>query len=338
MDMPENIHEQAQALRDVASGYALSKALYAVAEAQVADFMDQAPVPVSELAARTGSNEGALYRIMRTLACLGIFYEHDGHLFSHTPVSRLLRADHEHSQLDGVLFRGLEFYEAYIEMPHTLATGASSFERRFGMSMFEYLNANADMQARFQACMKSDTRAQQVGILEAYDFSPFARIIDVGGGNGALVTAILHHHPDTNGVLFDRKSVLDQVRAGPGGGVPQRCELQDGDFFAAVPKGGDLYILKYIIHDWQDADAVAILKICRQAMDRGAKLLVIDAIFGPPNLPNTALTLDLSMLAAVGGVERRQDEFAALFDQAGFALSRVVATNSPLSILEVIPV
>ncbi|NQV58225.1 MAG: hypothetical protein HQ502_01065 [Alphaproteobacteria bacterium] len=334
--MPENIHDHAQALRDVASGYALSKALYAVADARVADCMDDAPVPVSELARQTGSNADALYRIMRSLACMGIFFEHDDHAFSHTPVSRLLRADHEHSQLDGVLFRGLELYEAYIEMPHTLASGAPSFKRRFGMSMFEYLNANADMQARFQACMESDTRAQKIGILAAYDFSPFASIVDVGGGNGALISAILGAYPKANGILFDRKSVLDQVREGPGGALP-RCALEDGDFFQAVPKGGDLYILKYIIHDWRDDDAVTILKNCRAAMNADTKLLIIDAIFGPRNEPNTALTLDLSMLAAVGGVERRQDEFEALFRSAGFALNRVIATKSPLSILEVVP-
>ncbi|MDA1100356.1 MAG: methyltransferase [Proteobacteria bacterium] len=334
--MAENIHEQAQALRDVASGYALSKALYAVADARVADFMDDAPVQVSRLAAQTGSNEDALYRIMRTLACLGIFFEHDGQAFSHTPVSRLLRADHAHSQLDGVLFRGLELYEAYIELPHTLATGTPSFERRFGMSMFEYLNANSDMQARFQACMESDTRAQQVGILEAYDFSPFASIVDVGGGNGTLIAAILSAQPNANGILFDRKSVLDQVRESPGGAIP-RCQLLHGDFFDAVPTGGDLYILKYVIHDWRDGEALTILKNCRRAMNGGAKLLVIDAIFGPPNVHNTALTLDLSMLAAVGGVERRQSEFKALFHQAGLALKQVIATKSPLSILEVIP-
>ena len=334
--MPESVHEQAQALRDVASGYALSKALYAVAEARVADYLDDAPVAVTELARRTGSHEDALYRMMRVLACLGIFFEHENRAFSHTAVSRLLRADHEHSQLDGVLFRGLELYESYIEMPHTLATGASSFERRFGMSIFDYLDTNQDMQARFQACMTSDTRAQQIGILKAYDFSPYACIVDVGGGNGALLSAILSASPNSNGILFDLKSVIDRVRDGPGGAMPRRT-LLEGDFFQAVPRGGDLYVLKYIIHDWPDEQAVTILKNCRAAMEDGAKLLVIDAIFGPPNKPNTALTLELSMLAAIGGIERRLGEFETLFDQASFKLRRVLPTESPLSILEVTP-
>ena len=332
--MSNNVHEHAQALRDVASGYALSKALYAVAEAGVADFLDDAPVQVEKLAARTGSNPDALYRLLRVLACLGIFFEHDGRRFSHTPASRLLRADHPHSQRDGVLFRGLELYESYIEMPSTLRTGAPSFERRFGMPIFEYLNSDAEAQARFQACMKSDTLSQQVGILAAYDFSTFRTIVDVGGGNGALLSAILRDYPNCHGRLFERASVIDLVRDDIGEVMP-RCALLAGDFFDAVPRGGDLYILKYIIHDWQDEPAVAILKNCRKAMDEGATLLVMDAIFGPPNEPNTALTLDLSMLAAIGGIERRQTEFEALFQAAGLRLDRVLPTGSPLSILEV---
>lgn len=335
--MAENTRSPAVLIHEMSSAFILSQALYTVAKLGMADFIRDGRSSVADLALAAGADEGVLYRIMRALAGFGVFHEEEGGFFSLTPAGQLLRSDHGQSLRHAVIFRCEENYDAFRALLHSVRTGENAFKRVFGAPRFEYLKSNKDANASFQEGMKAITKGDTSAILKAYDFSAFKTVVDVGGGNGALLSGILSQPDHLSGILFDQEATIELARSGAGGQL-HNCELVAGDFFEAVPKGGDLYILKSVIHDWPDEPAVTILRNCHRAMGKNSKLLVIDRIIGPANQASYALVVDLTVLVEHGGQERRQKEFEALFEQAGLKLVRVIETDSSFHIMEAVAV
>ena len=331
--MAENTHSPADLIHEMSCGFILSQALYAVAKLGIADFVRDGRSSTAELALAAGADEGVLYRVMRTLAGFGVFHEEEGRFFSLTPAGQLLRSDHPQSLRHAIIFRCEENYDAFRALVHSMRTGENAFKSVFGAPRFEYLKSNKDANESFQEGMKAITRGDISAILKAYDFSAFKTVVDVGGGNGALLSGILEQNPHLSGILFDQRATIELALAGRGGQLPN-CRLVAGNFFEAVPQGGDLYILKSVIHDWPDAPAVTILRNCRIAMGDKGKVVVVERIIGPRNQASHALIVDLTVLVEHGGQERRQKEFQALFNQAGLKLIRVIETVSTFRIME----
>lgn len=331
--MTANAQSPAMLIHQMSQGHYLSQALYAIAKLGVADFIGDGRSSIAELARAARADEEVLYRVMRALAGFGVMREEEGRFFSLTAAGKLLHTDHPQSLRHAVIFRCEENYDAFRALVHSVCTGENPFKRVFGAPRFEYLRSNKEANASFQEGMKAITKADTAAILKAYDFSAFKTAVDVGGGNGALLAGILKQNPHLSGILFDQATTIELARAGAGGHLDS-CQLVAGDFFQDVPKGGDLYILKSVIHDWPDEPAVTILRNCRAAMGEKGKLVVIDRIIGPPNQPSYALFVDLAVLVEHGGQERRQEEFETLFERAGLKLVRVIETESSFHLME----
>jgi SAM-dependent methyltransferase len=228
-----------------------------------------------------------------------------------------------------------EAFAAWGQLLHTVRTGETAFEHVFGAQRFEWLSRHPEAAALFQRAMVSLSQGGNLEVAEAYDFSGCRRVVDVGGGHGQMLSAIVTRNPHLAGVLYDLAGGIEAARAGVGGPLP-RCDLVAGDFFAAVPEGCDAYIIKKVIHDWDDERAATILSNCRRAMTPGGKVLVVETIVPAGNDPDPIKLMDLNMLVVTGGRERTRVEFEGLFAQAGLRLARVVATRAPLSILETV--
>ena len=318
---------------ELSTGFMRSQALYAVAKLGVADHIGDGRRGVAELANSVGADKGILYRVMRTLAGFGVFLEENGKVFSLTPAGQVLRDDHAQSLRHAVIFRCEENYDAFRQLLHTVRTGENAFERVFGAPRFEYVKTNQGPNSSFQKAMTAITGAVTDAVLRAYDFSQYNTVVDVGGGPGTLISAILSQSPHLSGILFDQEAPIELARAGAGAPL-RECRFVAGNFFEAVPEGGDLYTLKSVLHDWADDPSETILRNCRRAMGENGTLLVIERLIGPPNQPSAVLSVDLTVLVEHGGQERRQNEFEALFDRVGLNLVRVIETDSPFSMME----
>lgn len=228
--MAENMQSPVMLIHEMSSGFILSQALYAVAKLGVADLICDSRSKVAELAHGIGADEKVLYRVMRALAGFGVFHEEEDGFFSLTPAGQLLRSDHAQSLRHAVIFRCEENYDAFRELVHSVRTGENAFKRVFGAPRFEYLKSNKEANASFQEGMKAITKADTSAILKAYDFSAFKTVVDVGGGNGALLSGILSQNPHLSGILFDQEATIELARAGAGGQLGD-CQLIPGDFF-----------------------------------------------------------------------------------------------------------
>jgi SAM-dependent methyltransferase len=318
--------------------------IYAAAELGLADLLAAGPRAAAELAAATGAHAPSLRRLLRALAAFGVVAEEEDGRFALTAEGERLRADVPGSLRSMVLDFGGLAYATWAEFPHAVRTGGSAHERVHGMTVWEYYARHPEAGANFDAFMAAATARRTAALLAAYDFGAFGTIVDIGGGNGAFLAALLAAHPGARGVLFDQPHVVaaaEAVLAAAGAG--DRCRVVGGDFFADAVAGGDAYMLKQILHDWDDERAAAILATCRRAMPPGGRLLVMEwvlperATVSPQH--QEAFSLDLQMLAYFGGAqERTAEEFRALFAAAGFALTGIVPTASPLSVIEGVPI
>jgi len=335
--MTERAQSPASLVRELVDGYRLFQAVYVVAKLGIADLIGDEPRPIAEIAAAAGADEDALYRVMRALAGQGVFHEGDDRTFSLTPAGQLLRSDNPQSLRNSTIYRGEENYDVFRELLYTVRTGRSAFERVFGAPRFEYYEKNKEANAVYQAGMQSGNSTQVAAIVDAYDFAAYRTVVDVGGGDGALLSAVLSRHPDCSGILFDRTDAIEWARSAADGTL-QACQFVSGDFFEEVPLGGDLYILKSILHNWSDEQSVAILGSCRRAMGKNGKLLLVERVVGPANEPSATANADLNMLVVLSGKERRKEEFEALLGQADFELDRVINTRAGFSLLEARPV
>ena len=321
-------------------GTIITQMVAVAAQLKIADFLDGDPKSVEDLAAATDTHAPTLYRLLRALAHLGIFAETAPQHFTLTPLASLLQSDAPDSlQRYAILFGTPLWYGSLTNLLRSVQTGGSALEITFGMKLFEYLQQHPADGAIFNEAMTSVSRQEAIAVREAYDFSPLRTLVDVGGGHGMLLTTIVKANPALKGILFDRPAVVEGARAlMQQEGVSDRCQLLGGDFFTAVPKGGDAYVLKYIIHDWDYERARKILSHCREAMRPDSRVLVVDVVFPTGNTPFVGKLKDMVMLSvSPSGMERTAAEFQDLFSESGFKLNRIIATNSIVSIIEGMP-
>jgi hypothetical protein len=325
-------------LLQMMTGYWVSQALYVSARLRIADLLVDGPRDVAALAAAAGADPAALYRVLRALASVGVFTETSRQTFALTPLADLLRSDVPGSMRALALLYADEQYRAWEALLHSVQTGTPAFDQRFGMPYFDYLAQHAEADAVFNAAMTGWSNQVARAVAESYDFSGLTTIVDVGGGYGALLTSILLRTPSAQGVLFDQPHVIDNaIHHLDEAGIAGRCTAVGGDFFAAVPAGGDAYVLAQILHDWDDERSVAILSNIRRVMPQHGKLLVVELVIPPGNAPSFGKWLDVHMLVLLSGRERTEAEYGALFGQAGFRLTQVIPTGPGPSIVEACP-
>ena len=320
------------------TGYWISQAIYAAAKFGIADLLKDGPRHIEVLADLTSTNGDALYRLLRALASVGIFSEGPPRAFSLTPLAELLRSDVAGSQRSLALMTGGQQFQAWGHIGHSIQTGKTAFEHLHGKPLFEFLAAHPAMAGVFDEAMTSIHGRETAAILDAYDFSGIEVLADIGGGNGSNLTEILTRYPSMKGILFDLPHVVERARTlVETSGVSDRCQLIGGDFFVSAPAGAAAYLLRHIIHDWDDEKSATILRNCRAAMPPRGKLLVVETVIPPGNAPFAGKLLDLAMLLIPGGKERTADEYQTLYEQAGFELSRIVPSNLEVSVVEGAP-
>jgi precorrin-6B methylase 2 len=327
------------ALMRLINGYQVSQALHVVATLGIAELLGGGPRTSQQLAAAAGADPGALYRVLRAVAAVGVFSEGAGQTFSLTPLGECLRSDTPSGLGGWAAFIGRPYYwEAWAHLLHSVRTGENAFHHVHGTDVWGYRSQHAEEGAVFDHAMTALSRDVAEAVVSAYDFSPLGCLVDVGGGQGSLLASILMANPGLRGILFDQPHVVaraEQVLRAAG--IVDRCQVVPGDFLKAVPEGADGYVLKAILHDWDDAAAIAILQVCRRVMKPEARLLVLERLIEPPNEGPETKFSDLNMLVAPGGQERTREEFEALFAAAGFRLTKVVTTATRLSVIEGVP-
>lgn len=317
------------------NGFQISQALHVAAVLGVADHLADGPQPGDRLAQACGAHPDALYRLLRALAAIGVVHETEDRRFSLTALGTGLRADAPGSRRDYARWIGTPgMWRSWGNLLHSVRTGQGAGEFTFGIDAWTYRDRHPEEQAVFDAAMTGLSLGEARAIIEAYDFGRFRRIIDIGGGEGHLLKAILLACPDASGILFDQPKVAGsagQVLAAAG--LTERCQAVGGDFFQSVPGGGDAYIMKSILHDWDDAAASSILRSCRRAMPAGATLIAIERVIGPRNQDPNSKFFDLNMLVQYGARERTEQEFRTLLKHSGLELVEVIATRAPLSMI-----
>ncbi len=321
-------------LGELINGYWITLSIHAAAKLNIADLLVDGPKSSAEIAKRTSANEDAIYRLLRALSSIGIFTETDPRTFAQTPLSEVLRPSVPGSMHGLAVVTGVLHLRAWPEVVHSVKTGETAVSKVFGKEVFEHLNDDSVAAAAFDAAMSGYTASVGKAVAAGYDFSRFKDIVDLGGGNGALLSHILPTCPDTRGITFD----LDHVTARATeflskAGLAGRCEAMSGDFFKSVP-AADAYLLKMILHDWDDEKSIAILKNIRKAMKPDGRVLAIEAVIPPGNAPSPGKFLDVNMLVMTGGRERTEAEFRALYKAAGFELTRIVPAHPSAAIIE----
>jgi hypothetical protein len=318
------------------TGFWVSQAIYIAAKLRLADLVKDQPRTAAQLAQATATHAPSLYRLLRALASVGVFVEDDQQRFALTPLAETLRSDVPGSlRAFAQSELGSEHFAAWGNLMHSVRTGEIAFDDHYRQNVWQYYAEHPEDAQTFNESMSGLTQMFNQAVLAAYDFSGINKLVDVAGGTGGLLSAILPKYPALQGVLFDLPHVI--AEAGPlldSAGVRGRCELTSGDFFKAVPAGGDAYILKFIIHDWDDERAAAILRNVHSAMADDGKLLLAETVVAPPNQPDLSKFMDLNMLVMTGGRERTAKEFEQLLAQAGFKLTRIVPTPSPIHLIE----
>ena len=317
-------------------GFAASRAIGVAAELHIADLLQHGPKTAEELAAQTHTHARSLYRVLRACASISVFSEDEERRFSLTPLAEPLLSD-----VPGSLRAFAEMittdwqYQTWAELTYSVKTGKPSFDKVHGMSSFDYFWSHEREGKQFNDAMTSNSAFSSVAVVNAYDFSAISTLVDVGGGHGFLLASILEKYPGVKGVLYDTQAVITEAeKLLTEHGVAERCERTGGNFFESVPTGGDAYIMKHIIHDWNDEQCITILKNCRSAMKEGGKVLIVEMIVPEGNEPSPAKFLDLQMLQYLPGCERTEKEYKELLGKAGFELARIVPTRSPFSIIE----
>jgi hypothetical protein len=343
MSIPRPLHEPAAAAQviQMLAGRAVSQAISVAAELGIADALKDGPKGVDELAAATSTHAPSLYRLLRALASVGIFAEIEDRQFSLTPLAACLRGDAPDSIRNFARWFGVPLIlRGWDELLHSVKTGESGVKQALGVTdSFAYMSEHPEQEQIFHACMTEVSRKNTPGIVGAYDFGRFRKIVDVGGSHGLLLSAILHRYPSPQGVVFDLPRVVESTRrAIAADGLTERCEAVSGNFFESVPAGADAYVLKQVIHDWDDAPAVAILRNVRQAIHPEGRLLLIEFVIPPANEPSLSKFFDLGMLVTTGGRERTEIEYRNLFAAAGFTLTAIHPTASPQCVIEGAPV
>ena len=344
-DSPPKVEQPALppglAVYQMAIGHYFSRALFVAAKLGIADLLKDGPRGSSDLARATDTHAPSLARMLRLLASAGIFEEVDKGEFQLTPLGDLLRCDVPGSMRPLVmLFAGVGLQDSWKELEYCVRTGEPAFRRTNpDADPFTQIAQDPEQAANFDKAMATFAPQTAAAIAAAYDFSQFKKVVDIGGGNGALLIGILKTHPSLRGVVFDLPHVAERANSEVAAAeVADRCEVVAGSFFDRVPSGADAYLLKHVIHDWNDERGTVILKNCRTAMPPMAKLLIVEGVY-PPRIDlspasRSATANDLNMLVATGGRQRSEAEFRELFAASGFRLTRIVPTQARVCVIE----
>lgn len=324
-------------LMPIICGALMTQAVGVAARLSIADLLKGGAKSVTELAAATSSHERSLYRVLRSLAGTGIFQEVAPKTFANTPVSELLRADAPKSMRSAAIFLAEPWhYNVWGEMPESVRTGEAVWKKVYGVEVFDWFAENLEAAEIFNNAMTDMSATAAPAVIEAYDFSGIKTLADIAGGHGFLLAQILKANPGLKGILFDTPEVI----AGAGSllqkeKVADRVETMTGDFFREVAPA-DAYIMKHIIHDWDDHRAVLILKNIHRAMNGDGKVLLVESVVPQGNDPHPSKLFDLEMLTSTGGTERTEAEYGELFAAAGFRLTQILPTKSPFNIVEAV--
>ena len=312
-------------------GFWVARSIYLAAQLGVADLFDDQPKTVTQLAAATNTDPRSLYRLLRALGSVGIFTEVSDQAFALTPLGATLKSDSPGSMRYAALAQmGDDHSLGWNNGLHSLQTGEVAFDAAAGMPLWAYYAQHPELGQVFSQSMTSMGSAIAQAVAASYDFSGFNTIVDVGGAQGSLISTIMRANPHLKGILFDLPEIISNIQ------VDQKIQPVAGNFFESVPTGGDAYLMRWIIHDWNDEKSSIILKNCHQAMPNDGKLLLIESILPPGNEPSPAKFIDMIMLLMTGGRERTEEEYRALLRSNGFELTRVIPTPSLLSIIEAV--
>src|SRR5262245_25852933 len=325
----------------LSQGAIITGSLALAAELGIADHLVDGPSSSEKLAQATSTHPRSLYRLLRLLCSVGVFTETQPDRFAQTPLSECLRTGVPGSMRSWLRMIGLKNRQHMQgEALHSIKTGEPVFERVTGMGFFEYHAAHPEEGEIFNQAMNDMGKGGAIAVVQSYDFSGIGKIMDVGGGHGTLIAAILRKYPEMTGILFDSPHVAESARESiAAAGLAQRCEIVGGDFFKSVPAGCDAYLLRWIIHDWDDDRALTILRNCRQAMGVRSRLLLIESVIPAGNEFHPGKFMDYIMLLCFrGGQERTEEEFESLLREADLRLNKVTPTGSPLSVIEAVPI
>jgi hypothetical protein len=328
------------ALYQIATGHYFSRAIYLAAKLDVAGLLKDGPRGSDDLAAATGTNPTALQRVLRLLVSIGVFEEQADGRFALSPLGTFLRPDVPGSARAAVLlFGGPRAQDNWGDLEYCVRTGEPAYRKRGVTDPFAEMAKDPETAANFDAAMADFTRMTAIAVAGSYDFGPLRTVVDVGGGNGTLLVGILKAFPHLRGTVFDQPHVVERAAAAiAASGVGDRCRTAGGDFFREVPSGADAYLVKHVIHDWDDERALTILRNVHRA---GGKLLIVEGVY-PPRIDQSlasrgAAANDVNMLVATGGRQRSEAEFRALYAAAGFTLTRIVPTPAQVCVIEGTP-
>lgn len=326
-------------LAQMSMGFIVSQAISVAAKLYVADHLKNGAKTVTELAELTATHEPSLYRLMRGLTSVGIFQRDENGRYTNSPLSEFLRSDHPESfRAAAHMICDHEHWRAHGNMLQSVKTGEIAFDHTFGMPVFPYFAQNPQVAKIFDDAMTSFSVPVAKAVAATYDFSEAATIADIGGGHGLLLATALKTNPNAKGILFDQPQVVanaDEVLQAEG--VAERVEKLSGDFFSEIPVEADVYLMKFIIHDWNDEQSETILKNLAKSAKPGARVLLVESVVEEDDsVPSMSKVMDLNMLAMTGGKERTAREYAELFEKTGFKLTRVIATPSPMQIVEAV--
>lgn len=320
------------------TGFWTSCCVYNAAKLNIADLLNGSCQTAAQLAETTHCHAPSLYRVLRALASAGVFSENDKGEFSNTPLSETLKSDIPGSMKAMAIAQLGDHYNAWGHLLYSIKTGGIAFDKVEGMPVWQYYESHPEEGINFMKAMTGLTGGAIMNVLPAYDFSAFKTIVDIGGGNGALLTAVLNAAKEAKGIVFDEEYVVNETnKTLAANNFADRCSTEAGSFFDFIPEGADAYLMKMILHDWSDEQSLTILNNCHKAMKADSKLLVIESVIPAGNTPHPGKFLDINMLAMTGGKERTEQEYAALFSKAGLKLSKIIATQSPMfNIIEVV--
>ena len=326
-------------IRRMMNGIQLTQLIYIAAKLKIADHLANGPQPVTQLASVTETHADSLYRILRTLAGLGVFHEEEGRRFRLTPAAEILRSRVPGSLRAAAEARGEDWtWRAYGALIESVRTGQTGFDHVYGKNTFDWFAENPAAARIFDESQAAGTARSAAAVTGAYDFSAARVVVDVGGGNGTLLAAILRRYPAPRGILFDLPHVVDVAKPVMDADISRRCQFVGGDFFKSIPEGGDTYVMKYILHDWEESRARVILSNCHRVMAGRAKLLVVEDLVCGPNIPCDAKLGDVNMLARTGGRNRTEQEYRDLLSEGRFDVQRILPAAGNLVVIEAVPV
>jgi hypothetical protein len=334
----ENLPATSARMMQMITGFWTSCCIYIAAKLSIPDKLVEKPKTAAQLAHETQTHEPSLYRLLRALSSIGIFFQNDSNEFELTPYGQILRSDVPGSMRAYSIMNIEYHYSAWGNLMHSIQTGEIAFDHLHNETLWEFYKKAPQAGAVFNKAMAGLTDAVIRNILPAYDFSAFPTIVDIGGGNGALLIGIMKSTTKANGIVFDLdENIRDQAVLNiSNNNLQDRCSFQAGSFFETIPAGASAYIMKSVLHDWDDANSIKILANTKKAMPDGSKLLIIENVIGEKNTPHPGNFMDINMLTLTGGRERTAGEWKTLIEKAELKFSKIIPTDSPMfSILEV---